>query len=86
MADLIQTRRILLALRRELEDDLQTVRPLLRQGILAVLNLIFCSRASVSVKPHQAISGSVKTTAGIARGSNTAFLPAITSAATFASA
>ena len=28
-----------------------------RHGILAVLILIFCSRAAVSVRPHQAISG-----------------------------
>ena len=33
------------------------------------------SRASVSVRPHQASSGSVKTTAGIASGSNAAFSP-----------
>ena len=41
--------------------------------------------ASASVSPAQAISGSVKTTAGIAAGSNTALCPAMASMATRAS-
>ena len=56
-------------------------RPDAAQGNLATLisRLSFC--AWVSVRPHQAISGSVKTTAGIAAGSNATLCPAMASTA-----
>src|SRR6266571_1755890 len=45
-------------------------RPEAAQGNFATLISRFCFCASVSVRPHQEISGSVKTTAGMAFGSN----------------
>ena len=57
-------------------------RPDAAQGNRADLNAIFPACAWVSVRPHQAISGSVKTTAGMARGSKTVFLPRMASTAT----
>ncbi len=60
-------------------------RPDAPQGNLATETGIFFSFASVSVSPHHAISGSVNTTAGIAFGIKTDFLPARTSATTLPS-
>ncbi len=57
-------------------------RPEAPHGNLATFTFIFFSFASVSVSPHQAISGSVNTTAGMALGSKTLFFPASTCATT----
>ena len=57
-------------------------RPDAPQGNFATSTFRPCFCASVSVRPHQAISGSVKTTAGIACGSNATLSPAIASTAT----
>ena len=54
-------------------------------GNRATSTLMPCFSASASVSPAHAISGSVKTTAGIAAGSNTALCPAMASTATRAS-
>ena len=49
-------------------------RPDAPHGNLATATFRPCFSACVSVRPHHAISGSVKTTAGIARGSNATFV------------
>src|SRR5687767_3753147 len=54
-------------------------------GNLATSISVPRSRACASVRPHQAISGSVKTTAGMASGSKTPLCPAMASIATRAS-
>jgi hypothetical protein len=59
-----------------------SARPEAAQGKRATLILRPCSFASVSVSPAQAISGSVKTTAGMAAGSKATLWPAMASAAT----
>ena len=56
-------------------------RPEAPQGNFATSIAMPRSCASASVRPHQAISGSVKTTAGIAAGSNATLCPAMCSTA-----
>ncbi len=56
-------------------------RPEAAQGNFATLISRFSFCACVSVRPHQAISGSVKTTAGMAAGSNATLCPAMASTA-----
>ena len=57
-------------------------RPKAENGYLPIFTLLPCDFACVSVRPTVAISGSVKTTAGMPRASWAALCPAITSAAT----
>ena len=58
-------------------------RPDAPHGNFATVTVRAClSAACASVRPAHAISGSVNTTAGIARGANATFSPAITSTAT----
>ena len=59
-----------------------TARPDAAQGNLATLTSRFSFCACVSVRPHHATSGSVKTTAGIAFGSKATLCPEIASTAT----
>ena len=58
-----------------------TARPEAAQGNFATLTSRFSFCACVSVRPHQATSGSVKTTAGMALGSKATLCPAMASTA-----
>ena len=62
-----------------------SARPLAFHGNSALINLIDCSFNSFSVSPHQATSGLVYITEGIAKGLNDVFSPETTSAATYPS-
>ncbi len=58
-----------------------TARPEAAQGNFATLISRFSFCACVSVRPHQATSGSVNTTAGMAFGSKATLCPAMASTA-----
>lgn len=64
---------------------MKRTRPEAAQGKRVILTSRFCCLAWSSVRPHQAISGSVKTTAGMATLSKAAGSPARASTETLAS-